>query len=151
MGPPHHLPNIKGLGNLGATCLLCSAKDESRSHFFFNCLYSISLLLPLAELLNHSFWKITNSPLLTLTYLDIRLGKLNQLTEACQKFTHHSPPWGLLWNSVGSFAWYIWSERNRRFKQHTLKPQEVLLREVTMGHQPLEAVHLVILSLNVLV
>lgn len=68
------------------TCFLCNSHDKSRSHLFFICPYSRAILLPLAEFLNHSFWKLQNMPILSLTSTDIRLG---DLTEATPKFTHH--------------------------------------------------------------
>jgi len=110
-----------------SACLLCNLEDETRSHLFFNYFYSRSLLIPLAEHLNLAFWKIMIIPVPTQSSPDIRLG---DLTEAAQKITHHSPPWGLLWNAIGCLSEHIWTERNKRYRQHVRRPPEVVLKEV---------------------
>lgn len=139
------------------------------SHLFFNFQYSRTVLLALSEILNNAYLKLANIPTPSLTAPNIRIG---DLIEACQRFSHKSPPWDLLWNSLECTVWYLWSERNRRLKQHTLRPPEVLPREITketslsfksefqkrllftigdnhdacMEDQPLVATHLVTLS-----
>lgn len=107
-----------------AACHLCNSHGESRGLFFFNCPYSRAILLPLAEIRNHS--STTPQPIPSLASPDIRLG---DLAEAYQKFTLHTQL-GLLWNSFGTLAWHIRIERNKRLKQHTLRSPATVLKEV---------------------
>lgn len=87
---------------------------------------------PLSENLNHAFWKIQNMLIPTLIGPDITLG---DLTEACQKLTNNSPPWGLLWYSTGVLDWHIWTERNRRHKKQSLRPPETLLKDINISYR----------------
>ena len=91
-----HLNTFRKLRNwrvqVPPACLLCNLEDETRSHLFFNCFYSRSLLIPLAEHLDFAFWKIMNIPVPTQSSPDIRLG---DLTEVAQKITRYSPPLGV--------------------------------------------------------
>lgn len=73
-------------------CLLCNTNDESRVNIFFNFPYPKTILLYLAETLNHSFWKLSNIPMPTLNSPDV---KVEDLTQVCQKFMHHSHPWAV--------------------------------------------------------
>lgn len=99
------------------TCLLCNVGDETRGHLFFNCTYFRVILLPLVESLTDIFWKVLNIPKPSTNNLDI---KLRDLTQACQKLTHHCPIWGLLWNAIGTLCCYIglaelsWKIHSRR-------------------------------------
>lgn len=56
--------------------------------------------------------------------------RIRELIEACQRFTHKSPPWDLLWNSLRGFPWHLWSYRNKRLKKHTLRPLKVLTKVI---------------------
>lgn len=109
--------------------LLCNSRDESRSHLFFNHPSSRSLIFPLAEMLYHSFWKLSNTLMLTLICPDIRLGISLMLAR--------SSPITLLPSACSSLecSWHLTvllgteGQRNRRLKQHTMPP-EVLLKEI---------------------
>lgn len=38
--------------------------------------------------------------------------------------------WGLHWTLLGTMAWHIWGENNRRYKKHSLWPYEEISREI---------------------
>lgn len=69
---------------------------------------------------------------LTLTILTLEWETL-RIYEACQKLVNHSPTWGLHWNILVGLTWHILSERNRRLRQQTLRPPELLLQEIIMN------------------
>lgn len=56
-----------------------------------------------------------------------QIGGPNRGTSKVHSLFH---PWGLLWNTIWCLAWHIWTDRNRRVKKHTLRPPEMLLKEV---------------------
>lgn len=87
------------------TYLLCGSNIKSISRLFFNWVFrDYSLTVQTTEFLNNAVWKISNTPV--------------------PSPTHHTPSWTLHWNALGGLAWDIWSKRNRKLRQHTLRPLE---------------------------
>lgn len=76
---------------------LLSRVNQSATYFStVSTLYTGKIILSATEYVNQAIWKISKTP--TLTVPGIRIG---DITEACQKLTHDSPPWGLHWNALG--------------------------------------------------
>lgn len=118
---PNDLCQTPQVGINSQTICLCQKVEKSVRHLFCNCEYTRKILSDIVPL-GHSFWKISNSPIPTTLHIDIRIG---DLTEACQKFTHHSTCWGALEHIGQSILTHL-AERNRRLRTIQLDLQKWL-------------------------
>lgn len=108
---------------------LPGAENEFIDHLFCNCPCMRELLLDATKELNGVIWKIQNSSIPTPSpqwwHQNRRCHGSHQ-----QKFTYIVSCWGTHWSLLGSLAWQVWNERNRRLKQYTLKPPEIVCKNI---------------------
>lgn len=53
----------------------------------------------------------------------------NLLIDGIQSFKKGAPCLGLLWTALAGMVWYLWKERNQRYKEQEKKPMEITARE----------------------
>lgn len=69
----------------------------------------------MTETLDQAVWKVLNRST-PRNDEDIRIGDIT----SC---------WGVHWALLAAISWFIWCERNRRQRQHDLRPPEVIVKE----------------------
>lgn len=114
-----------GINLLLTTSPLCGLEEES-IHLFFKCSYTRYLLLEVTSRLNNAIWTRRGQAPPAPT-VNIRIGDMMEIIE---RFTHKPAVGGTYWLTLGSLSWHKWSERNRRLKQCTLSPPEIVSKEI---------------------
>lgn len=97
---------------------------RSVNQLFLSCTYSRCIWDTFSMRINHVLWKVLN--LTIIEQLDIRI---EQLMEETDKFTKHSPWWGLHWMTIVVFVWRIWGEHNKHYKENSSQRPEIVARE----------------------